>query len=51
MRRNVTFKSNGDRIVGHLYVPDDSSAKCVRPALVVGGDGDREKAGITPSFS
>jgi hypothetical protein len=22
-RNNVTLKSNGDKIVGHLYVPDD----------------------------
>jgi fermentation-respiration switch protein FrsA (DUF1100 family) len=36
MRSNVTFKSNGLKIVGHLYLPDDYKEGEKRSAIVVG---------------
>jgi fermentation-respiration switch protein FrsA (DUF1100 family) len=36
MRSNVTFKSNGLKIAGHLYLPDEYKEGEKRPAIVVG---------------
>jgi fermentation-respiration switch protein FrsA (DUF1100 family) len=36
MRSNVTFKSNGLKIAGHLYLPDDYKEGEKRSAIVVG---------------
>jgi fermentation-respiration switch protein FrsA (DUF1100 family) len=36
MRSNVTFKSNGLKIAGHLYFPDNYEEGEKRPAIVVG---------------
>jgi fermentation-respiration switch protein FrsA (DUF1100 family) len=36
MRSNVTFNSNGLKIAGHLYLPDDYKKGEKRPAIVVG---------------
>jgi uncharacterized protein len=36
MRSNVTFKSNGLKVAGHLYLPDDYKEGEKRPAIVVG---------------
>jgi fermentation-respiration switch protein FrsA (DUF1100 family) len=36
MRSNVTFNSNGLRLAGHLYLPDDYKKGEKRPAIVVG---------------
>src|SRR5215831_10338522 len=36
MRSNVTFKSNGLKVAGHLYVPDDYKEGEKRPAILVG---------------
>lgn len=35
MRQNVTFKSNGLKVAGHLYLPDDYKEGEKRPAIVV----------------
>jgi len=35
VRSNVTFKSNGLKIAGHLYLPDDYKQDEKRPAIVV----------------
>lgn len=37
MRKNVTFKSQGDAIYGHLYLPDDANPQKRSPAIVVAG--------------
>ena len=36
MRSNVTFKSNGLKIAGHLYLPEEYKEGEKRPAIVVG---------------
>ena len=36
-KQNVTFKSSGDKIVGHLYCPDDMDPSKQYPAIIVGG--------------
>jgi uncharacterized protein len=36
MRSNVTFKSNGMKIAGHMYLPDDYKKGEKRAAIVVG---------------
>jgi uncharacterized protein len=36
MRTNVSFKSNGLKLAGHLYIPDDYKKGEKRPAIVVG---------------
>jgi fermentation-respiration switch protein FrsA (DUF1100 family) len=36
MRSNVTFNSNGLKVAGHLYLPDDYKKGEKRPAIVVG---------------
>jgi len=36
MRTNVTFKSNGMKIAGHMYLPDNYKEGEKRPAIVVG---------------
>ncbi len=35
MRSNVSFKSNGLNVAGHLYLPDDYKKGEKRPAIVV----------------
>jgi fermentation-respiration switch protein FrsA (DUF1100 family) len=35
MRSNVTFNSNGLKLAGHLYLPDDYKEGEKRPAIVV----------------
>jgi hypothetical protein len=35
VRTNVTFKSNGLNVAGHLYTPDDFKAGEKRPAIVI----------------
>jgi fermentation-respiration switch protein FrsA (DUF1100 family) len=36
MRSNITFKSNGLKIAGHLYLPEDYKEGVKYPAIVVG---------------
>ena len=35
MRSNISFKSNGLKVAGHLYVPDDYKKGEKRPAIVI----------------
>jgi fermentation-respiration switch protein FrsA (DUF1100 family) len=37
MKQEVSFNSNGDKIVGHLYLPEGAAANKQYPAIVTGG--------------
>ena len=51
MRQDVTFLSDGRKLVGHLYLPDDRSADHQRPAVVVVGASSGTKEQTPAEYS
>jgi len=51
MRQDITFLSDGRKLVGHVYLPDDRSADQQRPAVVVVGASSGTKEQTPAEYS
>lgn len=51
MRHDVTFTSNGNQLLGHLYVPDESAEGKRLPAVVVVGPASSTKGQVPAVYA